>query len=81
MEHIEQEPLDYRLIQQLQAKVAQRINIEAQGREARGERELSRDDEQQMALALIHEVVAENPTRPARSTSGCSPRGWLSTTR
>jgi Flp pilus assembly CpaF family ATPase len=60
MEHIEQEPLDYRLIQQLQAKVAQRINIEAQGREARGERELSRDDEQQMALALIHEVVAEH---------------------
>ena len=73
MEHIEQEPLDYRLIQQLQAKVAQRINIEAQGREARGERELSRDDEQQMALALIHDLltapVIGTPEMPAAGAS------------
>jgi hypothetical protein len=54
------EPLDYRLIQQLQARVAQQINVEAQRREANGERELSRDDEQQMAISLISNAVGDH---------------------
>lgn len=56
----EQEPLDYQLIQKLQARVAQQINIEAQRREANGERELSREDEQQMAISLITAAVTEH---------------------
>jgi pilus assembly protein CpaF len=56
----QQEPLDYRLIQQLQARVAQQLNQEAQRREAHSERELSRSDEQQMAIALIDVAVTEH---------------------
>ncbi|SOD72948.1 Flp pilus assembly CpaF family ATPase [Jatrophihabitans sp. GAS493] len=52
------EPLDYRLIQQLQAQVAAALNVESQRREAAGERELARSDEQQMAWSLIATAVA-----------------------
>jgi pilus assembly protein CpaF len=55
-----QEPLDYRLIQKLQARVAQQLSAETQRREAHREPELSRDDEQQMAISLIDVVVTEH---------------------
>jgi len=58
-----QEPLDYRLIQQLQASVAQQLNVESQRREARGEPELSRADEQQLAITFIETAVAEHMQR------------------
>jgi pilus assembly protein CpaF len=50
--------LDYRVIQQLQARVAQQIGAEAQRRESAGDRELSPADEQQLAMALIDAAVA-----------------------
>lgn len=52
------EPLDYQLVQKLQARVAQQLNHEAQRREAAGDMELSRDDEQQLAWSLIVAAVA-----------------------
>jgi len=55
---LEREPLDHRLIQALQARVAQQLSLQVQRREAHGQQELSRADEQQMALALIDSVVA-----------------------
>lgn len=52
-------PLDPRLIRQLQARVAEDLNRESQRREAAGEPELSRADEQQLAVQLIDQAVTE----------------------
>ena len=52
--------LDYRVIQRLQATVAQRLSADAQRRESTGDRPLSRGDEQQLAMALIPDVVADH---------------------
>lgn len=60
---LEQEPLDHRLIQQLQARVAQELSRQAQRREAQGEPELSRSDEQQLAISLIDVAVTEHMKR------------------
>lgn len=49
--------LDHRLVRQLQAEVAHRLNREAQRREETGDAALSRADEQQFAIALINEAV------------------------
>ena len=57
------EPLDHRLVLQLQARVAQELNRESQRREAHGEPELSRGDEQQLALALIDQAVSDHLQR------------------
>jgi pilus assembly protein CpaF len=54
------EPLDYRLVHRLQAKVATGLSREAQRREAGGEPELTHVDEQQFALSLISAAVAEH---------------------
>jgi pilus assembly protein CpaF len=62
-----QVPLDHRLIRQLQARVAEELNRETQRREAAGERELSRGDEQQLALTLIDQAVAEHMQRQLRA--------------
>ncbi len=63
---IERELLDHRLIQQLQGQVAQELNREAQRREAHGEPELSRADEQQLAITLIDQVVSDYMQRQLR---------------
>jgi len=55
----EQEPLEHRLVQQLQTAVARELNRESQRREAQGESELSRADEQQLAITLIDRLVGE----------------------
>lgn len=57
------DPLDHRLVQQLQGRVAQELNRESQRREAHGEPELSRGDEQQLAMTLIDQVVSEHLQR------------------
>jgi Flp pilus assembly CpaF family ATPase len=57
------EPLDYRLVQRLQATVADVVNCEAHRREATGEPELDRADEQQLALSLIAAAVSEQLQR------------------
>ncbi len=54
------EPVDHRLVQQLQARVAHELNRERQRREAQGEPELSRGDEQQFAMMIIPRVVDEH---------------------
>jgi pilus assembly protein CpaF len=59
----DQDPLDYALVQTLQAEVARQIGIQAQLREARGERELSPADEQQLAISLIETAVASHLQR------------------
>ncbi len=56
-------PLDQRLVQQLQARVAQELNRESQRREAHAERELSRGDEQQLAMTLIDQAVSDHLQR------------------
>ena len=56
-------PLDHSLVQQLQARVAQELNRESQRREAHGEPELSRADEQQFAMTLIDQVVTDHLQR------------------
>ncbi len=56
-------PLDHRLVQQLQARVAQELNREAQRREAHQEPELSRADEQQLAVSLIDQAVSDHLQR------------------
>jgi pilus assembly protein CpaF len=53
------EPLDHRLIRQLQARVAEDLNRESQRREAVGEPELSRADEQQLSMTLIDQAVTD----------------------
>ena len=60
------EPLDHRLIRQLQARVAEDLNRESQRREATGEPELSRPDEQQLAMQLIDQAVTEHMQRQLR---------------
>lgn len=50
--------LDHRLVRTLQAHVAHLINTETQQREATGSPELSRADEQQLAISLIDTAVA-----------------------
>ena len=52
-------PLDHRLIRQLQARVAEGLNRESQRREAVGEPELSRADEQQLSMTLIDQAVTD----------------------
>lgn len=61
------QPLDHRLIRQLQARVAEELNREAQRREAAGEPELSRADEQQLALTFIDQAVTEHMQRELRA--------------
>jgi len=51
--------LEYGLIQQLRDQVAQRLNAEAQRREAAAEPRLTAADEQQVAWSLIAQAVAE----------------------
>lgn len=51
------DPIDHSLVQQLQGRVAQDLNRESQRREAHGEPELSRGDEQQLAMTLIDQAV------------------------
>ncbi len=53
------QPLDHRLIRQLQARVAEDLNRESQRREAVGEPELSRADEQQLSMTLIDQAVTD----------------------
>lgn len=57
------EPLDHLLVQQLQGRVAHELNRESQRREAQGLPELSRGDEQQLAMTLIDQVVNEHLQR------------------
>jgi pilus assembly protein CpaF len=52
------ERLDHRLVRRLQAQVAQELNRESQRRDALGELELSRADEQQLAITLIDKAVS-----------------------
>ncbi len=59
MQQHRKEPLNHRLVQQLQGRVAQDLNRESQRREAHGEPELTRADEQQLAIALIDRAVSE----------------------
>lgn len=65
----EQEPLDHRLVQQLQTAVARELNRESQRREAQGEPELSRADEQQLAITLIEQLVSEHLQRELQAGS------------
>lgn len=53
-------PLNYALISDLQAKVAHQLTVAAQLREARGEAQLSAEYEEQQALAVIDQVVADH---------------------
>ena len=53
------QPLDHRLIRRLQARVAEDLNRESQRREAVGEPELSRADEQQLSMTLIDQAVTD----------------------
>lgn len=62
----DRQPVDHRLIRQLQARVAEELNRESQRRAASGEPELSRADEQQLALALIDQAVTEHMQRQLR---------------
>jgi pilus assembly protein CpaF len=62
----ELEPLNHRLVRRLQAQVAQELNRESQRREALGEPELSRADEQQLAITLIDRAVGAELQRQLR---------------
>jgi pilus assembly protein CpaF len=62
----EVKPLDHRLVRRLQAQVAQELNRESQRREALREPELSRADEQQLAITLIDSVVSAELQRQLR---------------
>lgn len=55
--------LDYVLIKTLQMQVADEMTDRKQRREARGERELFRADERQMARSLIHAAVSRHMQR------------------
>lgn len=52
--------LDYLLVRALQERVADQMTVEKQRRSASGERELSGDDEQQLALSVIGQVVGRH---------------------
>src|SRR5205823_9275626 len=60
------EPLEPRVIRQLQAQVAAELSRETQRREAQGEPELTRADEQQYAITLIQQAVGEHMQRRLR---------------
>ncbi len=51
---------DPELVKTLQARIADEMTAHQQRREARGERELSRDDERQMALSLMQAAVSRH---------------------
>ena len=53
-------PVDYQLVKQLQAQVADELTRAKQQRDARGERELSDADDRQMALSVITKVVQQH---------------------
>jgi pilus assembly protein CpaF len=53
-------PLDTGLVQTIQVRVARRLSVESQTREAHGEPPLFGDDEQQYALSLIAAEVEEH---------------------
>ena len=57
------EPLDHRLVRQLQTQVAHELNRESQRREAHAEPGLSRGDEQQLAMTLIDQAVSDHLQR------------------
>jgi hypothetical protein len=57
---VDGDAVEHRLVRHLQAVVAQKLNREAQDREATGKPVLSREDEQQFAIALIRDAVAEH---------------------
>ena len=65
-----QQPLDHRLIRQLQARVAEDLNRESQRREAVGEPELSRADEQQLSMTLIDRAVTDYMQQQLRDGRG-----------
>ena len=60
------EPLEPRVIRQLQAQVAAELSRETQRREGLGEPELTRADEQQYAITLIQQAVGEHMQRRLR---------------
>ena len=60
------EPLEPRVIRQLQAQIAAELSRETQRREAQGEPELTRADEQQYAITLIQQAVSEHMQRRLR---------------
>jgi len=54
------EVLDFQLVRSLQAQIADEMTAHKQRRELRGERELSNQDERQMALSLMHAAVSRH---------------------